>query len=49
MRCSPETRSCIESELTREVAAAFAASARELGMSFKQAVDLLSELCESGS
>ncbi len=49
VRCSPETRSRIEAELTREVAAAFAASARELGMSFKQAVDLLSELWESGS
>lgn len=46
VRCSPETRSRIETELTRGMAAAFVASAKELRLSFKQIIDLLSELWE---
>lgn len=46
VHCSPETYSRMEGELTRGMAAEFVTSAKELHLSFKQTVDLLSGLWE---
>ncbi len=46
IRCTEEIRSKIGSELMREAGAEFVRSAKEMRLSYKQVIDLLSELWE---
>lgn len=46
VRCTEETRRRIGAELMREAGAGFVRSAKEMRLSYKQVIDLLSELWE---
>lgn len=46
IRCTEETRRRIGAELMREAGAEFVRSAKEMRLSYKQVIDLLSELWE---